>query len=52
MYKVLVVDNEPRVIIGIKNCLLQSALDITYMEMALNGFEALDYLRMDTFEFC
>ncbi len=50
MYKILVVDDEPRVIAGIKNYLLHSELDIMYVETALNGFEALDYLRMDTFD--
>jgi two-component system response regulator YesN len=50
MYKILVVDDEPRVSTGIKNFLLGSELNITYVETALNGFEAIDYLRMDTFD--
>ncbi|WP_168119574.1 response regulator [Paenibacillus sp. HB172176] len=50
MYKILVVDDEPRVSTGIKNFLLASELNISYVETALNGFEAIDYLRMDTFD--
>jgi two-component system response regulator YesN len=50
MYKILVVDDEPRVSTGIKNFLLSSELNISYVETALNGFEAIDYLRMDTFD--
>lgn len=48
--KILVVDDEPRVSIGIKNFLLDSELGVTYVETALNGFEAIDYLRMDAFD--
>lgn len=50
MFKVLVVDDEPRVSAGIKNVLLASNLNITHVETALNGFEAIDYLRMDVFD--
>jgi len=50
MYKILVVDDEPRVSTGIKNFLLGSDLNIVHVETALNGFEAIDYLRMDTFD--
>lgn len=50
MYKILVVDDEPRVSIGIRNFLLASDLNITHVETALNGFEAIDYLRMETFD--
>ncbi|OUS75533.1 hypothetical protein B1748_16865 [Paenibacillus sp. MY03] len=50
MYKILVVDDEPRVSAGIKNVLLSSELQITHVETALNGFEAIDYLRMETFD--
>ncbi|WP_139994115.1 response regulator transcription factor [Paenibacillus paridis] len=50
MYKILVVDDEPRVSMGIKNFLLGSDLQITFVETALNGFEAIDYLRMDSFD--
>ncbi|MDF2837182.1 MAG: hypothetical protein K0Q63_2822, partial [Paenibacillus sp.] len=50
MYKILVVDDEPRVSTGIKNFLLASELGISHVETALNGFEAIDYLRMDAFD--
>ena len=50
MYNVLVVDDEPLVTSGIKNCLLRSDLNITLVETALNGFEALDCLRMERFD--
>ncbi|TYP73247.1 response regulator transcription factor [Paenibacillus methanolicus] len=50
MYKILVVDDEPRVSIGIRNFLLASDLSISSVETALNGFEAVDYLRMDQFD--
>lgn len=50
MYKILVVDDEPRVSIGIRNFLLASELSISCVETALNGFEAVDYLRMDHFD--
>ncbi|CAI6078652.1 response regulator [Cohnella sp. JJ-181] len=50
MHKILVVDDEPRVSTGIKNFLLGSELNIAHVETALNGFEAVDYLRMETFD--
>lgn len=50
MRKILVVDDEPRVSTGIKNYLLASDLSIEHVETALNGFEALDYLRMDAYD--
>ncbi|MFD2327899.1 response regulator [Cohnella sp. GCM10020058] len=50
MHKILVVDDEPRVSTGIKNFLLGSELNIAHVETALNGFEAIDYLRMETFD--
>ncbi|MBO9600477.1 MAG: response regulator, partial [Cohnella sp.] len=48
--KILVVDDEPNVSNGIKDFLLDSDLDVTHVETALNGFEAIDYLRMDAFD--
>jgi len=48
--KILVVDDEPNASNGIKDFLLDSDLDVTLVETALNGFEAIDYLRMDTFD--
>jgi|GEM_PF-229372 Response regulator containing CheY-like receiver domain and AraC-type DNA-binding domain len=50
MFKLLIVDDEPRVTKGLKNVLLQSDLGIASVETALNGFEAIDCLRMDTFD--
>ncbi|WP_020619845.1 response regulator transcription factor [Paenibacillus daejeonensis] len=50
MYKILVVDDEPRVSMGIKKVLLESSLQISHVETACNGFEAIDYLRMDTYD--
>lgn len=50
MYKILVVDDEPRVSVGIRNFLLASDLSISCVETALNGFEAVDYLRMDQYD--
>lgn len=50
MRKILVVDDEPRVSIGIKNYLLASDLDVAHVETAQNGFEALDCLRMDAYD--
>ncbi|MDF2921687.1 MAG: hypothetical protein K0R57_601 [Paenibacillaceae bacterium] len=50
MYRILVVDDEPRVSAGIKGYLMASRLEISHVETASNGFEALDCLRMDTFD--
>lgn len=50
MYKILVVDDEPTVSAGIKNFLMRSELQISHVETALNGFEALDCLRMDSYD--
>ncbi|WP_372632576.1 response regulator [Cohnella sp.] len=50
MYKILVVDDEPRASAGIRSFLLSSDLNIASVETALNGFEAIDYLRMDAFD--
>lgn len=50
MYKILVVDDEPTVSAGIKSYLMRSELGIDHVETALNGFEALDCLRMDTYD--
>jgi two-component system response regulator YesN len=50
MYKILVVDDEPRVSTGIRNFLLESDLNISHVETALNGYEAIDYLRMDHYD--
>ncbi|CAN7406746.1 response regulator [Paenibacillus sp. LjRoot153] len=50
MYKILVVDDEPTVSTGIKSYLMRSELGIDHVETASNGFEALDCLRMDTYD--
>lgn len=50
MYKILVVDDEPNVSVGIRDFLLASDLRIMSVETALNGFEAIDYLRMDQYD--
>lgn len=50
MYRVLVVDDEPRVCAGIKDYLLSGPLQISDVETASNGFEALDCLRMDAYD--
>lgn len=50
MYKILVVDDEPTVSTGIKSYLMRSELRIDHVETASNGFEALDCLRMDTYD--
>jgi len=47
MYTVLVVDDEAIVCQGIKQFLEQSELPIKQVLTASNGYEALDYLRMD-----
>ena len=50
MYRILVVDDEPRVSAGIKFSLMEAGLPISHVETASNGFEALDCLRMDTYD--
>ncbi|MFS0722415.1 response regulator [Paenibacillus sp. 1P07SE] len=50
MHRILVVDDEPRVSSGIKNLLLSSQLRIAHVETALNGFEAIDYIRMEPYD--
>ncbi len=50
MYHVLIVDDEPLICGAISRFLLRSELGISRAETALNGFEALDYLRMDKFD--
>ena len=48
MYTVLVVDDEAIVCQGIKEFLEASNLNISQVLTAWNGYEALDYLRMET----
>lgn len=47
MYKVLIVDDEPLICEGLSNLLRDSGLNIHEIFTAHNGFEALDYLRME-----
>lgn len=49
-YRVLIVDDEPLVCGAISRFLLRSELEIVCAEVALNGFEALDYLRMEHYD--
>jgi two-component system, response regulator YesN len=50
MYRILVVDDEPIVCQGISSYLYRSNLNISHVETALNGFEALDDLRMEAYD--
>ncbi|RAV17845.1 response regulator [Paenibacillus contaminans] len=50
MYTVLVVDDEAIVCQGIKEFLEMSDLNISQVFTAWNGYEALDYLRMETID--
>ncbi|QJD86765.1 response regulator transcription factor [Cohnella herbarum] len=50
MFNVLIVDDEPIICGAISRFLLRSEYGIVRAETALNGFEALDYLRLDKFD--
>lgn len=50
MYTVLVVDDEAVVCRGIKDSLETAGLNITQVLTAWNGYEALDYIRMETID--
>lgn len=50
MYRVLVVDDEPIVCQGISSFLQRANLGIGAAETALNGFEALDELRTESYD--
>ncbi len=47
MFNVLVVDDEHNVCEGIRDVILGSALEVDEVYMAMNGHEALDYIRME-----
>ncbi|MEK3721554.1 response regulator transcription factor [Paenibacillus sp. FSL H8-0034] len=47
MLKILIVDDELLVCEGIRDLLMNANLGLTEIEIALNGFEALDYIRND-----
>lgn len=50
MHNVLIVDDEPIICGAVSRFLLRSDLGIGRVETALNGFEALDYLRLEKFD--
>lgn len=47
MYNILVVDDEPLICKGLCSLLSSSGLAISQLFTALNGYEAMDYLRME-----
>jgi two-component system response regulator YesN len=47
MYNVLVVDDEPMICMGVATVLMNSGIDIAEVFAANNGFEALDYIRLE-----
>ncbi|TVY03000.1 response regulator transcription factor [Cohnella terricola] len=47
MYQVLVVDDEPMICTGVATVLMNAGIGVSEVFVANNGFEALDYIRMD-----
>jgi len=47
MYNILIVDDEPLICKGLSNLLSTSGLSISNITIAYNGYEALDYIRME-----
>jgi YesN/AraC family two-component response regulator len=47
MYNILVVDDEPMICKGVASLLTNSDIDIKEIFIAHNGFEALDYIRLE-----
>ncbi|RKP46737.1 response regulator [Cohnella endophytica] len=47
MYNVLVVDDEPMICMGVATMLKNANIDISEVFVAYNGFEALDYIRLE-----
>jgi two-component system, response regulator YesN len=47
MYNVLVVDDEMMICTGVATVLMNSNIDIAEVFIASNGFEALDYIRLE-----
>lgn len=47
MYNILIVDDEPLICKGLSNLLSTSGLAISQLFTAHNGYEAMDYLRME-----
>lgn len=50
MYNILIVDDEPLICRGLASLLNASGLDIEHIYTAHNGYEALDYLRMENID--
>lgn len=50
MYQVLIVDDEPLICKGLSELLKNTGLDISQTYTAHNGFEALDYLRLENID--
>ncbi|QMV40630.1 response regulator [Cohnella cholangitidis] len=50
MYNILIVDDEPLICRGLANLLQSSGLNIQNIYTASNGYEALDYLKMETID--
>ncbi|QJD84506.1 response regulator [Cohnella herbarum] len=47
MYHVLVVDDEPMICMGVATVLMNAGIGIAEVFVANNGFEALDYIRLE-----
>ncbi|SFT07019.1 response regulator [Paenibacillus sp. BC26] len=47
MYSILVVDDEPLICKGLSSLLMSSGLAISQLYIAHNGYEAMDYLRLE-----
>ncbi|XID95531.1 response regulator [Paenibacillaceae bacterium WGS1546] len=50
MYNILIVDDEPLICRGLANLLESSGLNIEQIYTAHNGYEALDYLKMESID--
>ncbi|MFC5529878.1 response regulator [Cohnella yongneupensis] len=50
MYNILIVDDEPLICRGLASLLNASGLNIEHIYTAHNGYEALDYLRMENID--
>ncbi len=50
MYNILVVDDEPLICEGLTGLLASSGMDINHIFNAHSGYEALDYLRMESID--
>jgi len=50
MYNILIVDDEPLIVRGLANLLESSGLNVHGIYTAHNGFEALDYLKMESID--